>query len=729
MRNLWHKILFRLRRRNFEQELSEEIQLHKELRRERFRQGGLDANAASQAADRQFGNITQVRETSREIWSWRWLDELTQNLRYAWRILGKNPGFTLVAAFTLALGIGANTAVFSILDGVLLRPLPYREPQRLVVIWDRMTRGKNTAPIFASYQDFEQLQRYAKSFADISAATWASNQRIWTNGRPAKTLLVIPATASFFRTLGVHAGLGRTFSRADEQRGCTVVLSNSFWKESLGARPDVIGHGLILDDTACTAVGVMPPDFSFYPRQAAMWILAGPNLKPKREGLIVGIFARLKPGVTMVQAQTEVSTLHHALHQADGSERYVEPVIYNLQDQFTFLAGRTLRTTIWLLAGAVGCVLLIACLNIANLLLGRSLVREREFAVRAALGSGHARLLRQLLTEAFLLALLGAILGIAIALGAIQYFHHANPIELPVGTEVRINLPVLLFSGLLTIGTALIFGLLPAIRASRVDLNNSLKASGRSATQQSSRQVLARLMVAAEVTLSVTLLTGASLLLISLWHMQDERLGFDPHNLLFTNTDLTKERYAKDQQKTLFYMELWRRLETLLPKGSFALGSRLPIYGGINEMIEIEGRPNDPSRPQEGVEDEAISPDFLRVLKTPLLSGREFNENDNAGSHQVAIVNEALTREFFPNENPLGRRIRLLDGKSYGPWLTIVGVSANAKHSELMREMSWTATPVVLRPVLQSRPASIFVFLRRQDAAGCEESTGRRFPQ
>ncbi len=593
MGKLWRRFWFWFRRGNFEQELIEEIQLHKELRGERLREAGFEVDAASYAAERQFGNVTQVREASREVWSWRWLEELDQNLRYGLRILGKNLGFTLVAVLTLAFGIGANTAVFSILDGVLLRPLPYRQPERLVVIWDRMTRGKNTAPIFASYQDFEQLQHYAKSFADISAATWASNGRVWTHNGPARTLLVVPATASFFRTLGVQAALGRTFTSADEQRGCTVVLSHSFWKEKLGARQDAIGGELILDDTPCTAVGVMPQTFSFYPRQTQMWILAGPNLKPKREGLIVGIFARLKPRVTLAQAQTEARALHRALHQAKEDERYVEPVVYNLQDQFTFLAGRTLRTTIWLLAGAVACVLLIACLNVANLSLGRSLVREREFAVRAALGSGHARLIRQLLTESFLLALLGAIMGIGIAVAAVQYFNHANPIELPAGTEVTINLPVLLFSGLITIGTAFIFGLLPAIRASRVDVNNSLKTSSRNSTQQSSRQFLARLMVAAEMTLSVTLLTGASLLLISLWHMQDEHLGFNPHNLLFTSTDLNRELYAKDERKTQFYTELWRRLNGFLPEGSFALGSRLPVYAGMNEAIEVEGKPTE----------------------------------------------------------------------------------------------------------------------------------------
>ncbi len=724
MRNLWRRFLFRLQRKNFEAELNEEIRLHKELRTERFRETGLEANAASEAAHWQFGNVTQLREASREVWSWRWLEELGQNLRYGGRVLGRNFGFTLVAAVTLALGIGANTAVFSILDGVLLRPLPYRQPQRLVVIWDRMTRGTNTGPIFASYQDYEQFRRYAKSFSDLSAATWASNGRVWTNGGPAKTLLVIPATASFFRTLGVHAALGRTFTGADEQRGCTVVLSDSFWRENLGARPDVVGRELVLDDVACMAVGVMPPTFSFYPRQTEMWILAGPNLKPKREGLIVGIFARLNPGVTTAQAQAEVRTLHHSFHQANGDERYVEPVVYNLQDQFTFLAGRTLRTTIWLLAGAVGCVLLIACLNVGNLLMGRALVRERELAVRAALGSGHARLVRQLLTEALLLASLGAVLGLAVAFGAIRYFRYANPIELPPGTEVTMNLPVLLFSGLLTVGTALFFGLLPAIRASRVDVNNSLKSSGRSAAQQSSRQLPAKVMVATEMALSVALVTGASLLLISLWRMQDAHLGFDPHNLLFTHTNLNKERYLKDDHKAQFCAELWRRLNGFLPPGTFALGSRLPVYAGTDEAIQIEGRQSDTSNEAGEVGDESVSPDFLRVLKTPLLNGREFGESDTGASRQVAIVNEALAREYFPEQSPLGKRIRLRAGQEYGPWLTIVGVSANAKHSELMREMSWTASPVVLRPVLQSPPSSIFIFLRRHGAA-----TARRVQQ
>jgi putative ABC transport system permease protein len=647
-------------------------------------------------------------------------DELRQNLRYGWRMLAKNPAFTLVAAFTLALGIGANTAAFSILNGVLLRPLPYEDPARLVVIWDQLTHSKSDAPIFASYPDFEQLQRYAHSFSNISAATWAVNGRVWTNHGSATRLMAVPVTQTFFDTLGVKAAIGRTFRAGDESAACVVVLSDGFWKTALGAPANIVGRDLTLNEVACTVAGVMPERFSFYPRQTQLWILAGSNFRPRRADLIVGIFARLKPGVTITAARTETGSLHNALHVADSRERNTRPLVLNLQDQFTFLAGRTLRSTVWLITAAVAFVLLIACLNVANLLLGRSGLREREFAVRAALGSGKRRLVRQLLTESLLLASLSSIGGIALAYGVLRYFVHANPIELPAGSEIKIDLTVLLFSGILTVGTTVVFGLLPALRGSRVDLSQALKAAGRGTIQQFTRQRLARAIVALELALSLALLTGAGLFLSSLLRMRDAQLGFDPHGLSFVSVDFTTERYAAEEKRAMFCARLWRKLEILLPASSFAFGSKSPLYGGGNDAIEIEGKAS-PSLDQTGDAGvESVSPRFFQVLKTPLLSGREFSYEDRAGAPQVAIVNESLARQYFPNQSPLGARIRFREGNRPGPWLTVVGVTANTKHSELMREMSWIATPTAFRPIFQS-PAlngpgnSLFVFTRTRD--------------
>ncbi len=647
----------------------------------------------------------------------RWIDELTHDLAYAIRLFRKSPGFTLAAALTLALGMGANTAVFSVLNAVLLRPLPYREPQKLVVIWDKIMRGSEPAPVFDSFADFVQIQRYAHSFSKVSAATWAAPARVWTDGGLPRTLLAIPATASFFDTLGVGAALGRTFTKHDEQRGCTVVLSHAFWQEKLASKRDVVGTDLKLDDIACTVVGVMPASFSFYPKQAQMWILAGPNLRPKREDLIVGIFARLKPGVSIAQAQSEVTALHDALHRADGHERDTKPFVFNLQDQFTFLAGRTLRATMWLTAGAVLFVLLIACLNVANLLLGRSFNRQRELAVRAALGSGQARLVRQLLTESLLLACAGALLGLGFALGAVHYLQQTNPIELPVGARLTMDFPVFVFSGLLTLGTAFAFGLLPAYRASRIDLNRALKTAGRSSAQQSSPRVFAKAMVTVEMTLSVVLLTAATVLMMSLSRMSSEPLGFDPHHLIYTGTAPRGSRYATDENKIRFYGQLWRKLQDSMPAAQFALGSTLPVYGGGFDALDIAGQTPKAANALGDIGQQRVSPGFFSVLKTPLLSGRDFDERDRSGAARVAIVNQTLAREYFPHGNALGSRIRI-PGENHGDqWMTIVGVVGDARHSELMKEMSWVTTPVVYEPFLQTPPPSIFVFIRTNNAA------------
>lgn len=718
MLSFWRKLRYQFRGKEFDQELAEEIRLHKELREQRLGESGLNTKSASEAATRQFGNALLIRETSRDAWSWRWIDDLAQDLRYAFRILTKSRGLTFIASLMIALGIGTSTAVFTVLDGTLLRPLPYRNPQQLVVIWDRMTRGNIKDLFFESYADFDEFKRHAKSFSNVSAATWAwGGGRVWFDGKRARTILAVAATDTFFQTLGVNAALGRTFNASDEQLPCAVVLSHIFWREKLAARRDVVGTTLSIDDQPCTVVGVTPPTFNFYPRQTQLWVLAGPNSKPPREKLIVGTFARLRPGVILAQARNEVEAIHRAAQQHNPEERYRTAAVFYLQDQFTFLASRTLRTTIGLAAGAVLFLLLIACLNVGNLLLGRSLTRRNELAVRAALGSGKARLVRQLLTESLALGSLGAVGGVAIALGVISWFNRANPVELPVGSDVRVNLTVLAFSGLLTLATVLIFGLLPAVKASHLDVNNALKAGGRSADQQDSRQHLTRVFVTVELALSVVLLAGAGLLVMSLNRMENASLGFNPHDLRFTSLHLPTDRYPNDAARVGFYKALLRALDRTLPDKRTTLGSDLPLYGGGSSVLEIDGEPATQTTEMNDVGSVSIGSGYFSVLQTPLLQGRVFDDRDQAAGEPVAIVNDMLALRYFPGDNPLGKRVRLRNEAHPNPWLRIVGVVEDTKHSSLMHEMSWQANPLLYRPVLQAPTEQFTLFVRAHNGS------------
>jgi putative ABC transport system permease protein len=637
------------------------------------------------------------------------------DLRFALRSFARRPAFTAITVLTLGLGIGGATAVFSIVDAVLLRPLPYRDPDRLTAIWVTSTREQALAKLFATHADYVQFRDHSTTLSDVSAATWAKQTgRVLTGRGPARDVLTIPATASFFETLGVSAAMGRTFRAEDESRGCSILLAHRFWSTTLAADPSIVGQSLTLDRNPCTVLGVMPESFQFYPRQAQMWILLGPNFQPAPD-MLVGIFARLKPGVTRAQAEAELHRLYRAIHPS-GETRDFEPTVNDLRSEFTFLAGRTLRVTLIVVFAAVLLVLLIACLNVANLLLARLSERERELAVRAAMGSGQGRLLRQLLTESLLLSGGGAVLGVAMAWGLVRYFRYANPIELTVGADVGVNLPVLAFGVGLSIATTLIFGLIPAIRASRVDLTQHLRAAGRGSVPSRSR--LAGLLIAAEMGISFLLLTGAGLLMTSALRMGSEHLGFDPDRLVAARITLPPSRYPGDASRLRTYEELVSRLERLRGAAGAALASKLPPQAGGNQTLEIRGRTaGDAALHDIGAD--AVSPGFFDLLRIPLRRGRAFTAQDRDRSQLVTIVNEALAREYFPNSDPLDQQIRIPGGMQ---WLTIVGVCGNLKHTQLMNEMSWAETPILYRPLAQEPRPTMEIAVRVAGGAG---SVGR----
>jgi putative ABC transport system permease protein len=631
------------------------------------------------------------------------------DLRYAIRLLRRSPGFAAIAILTLALGIGANTAVFSIVHGALLRPLPYREPGRLVAIWDHNVREGNLSKVFNSGDDFETWKRSAHSFEEMAAGTWAGGlSRTLTGRGAARQVLAMPVTESFFTLLGVSPSLGRAFTEGDRSRGCSVVVSHSFWNSVLAGDRGIVGGGLTLNRESCTVLGVMPPGFSFYPPKTDLWILLTPNFHPPIARTVVGVFGRLKPGVSAAEAQAELAALHDALHRADGKERNFTPIVYDLQEEFTWMAGRNLRTTLWVLLGAVGLVLLIACFNVANLLLGRALTRGRELAIRAAVGCTRGRLIRQLLVEGLVLATIGGVLGVLVSFEALRHFRRLNPVELPVGTELVISTPVLLFTGAVAILTALVFGLAPAWRASRSDLNQAMKSgSGLPAGL-----ALGKALVAAEMALSMVLLTGAGLLIQSIVRMGSAPLGFEADRLYRTAVSLPEERYENVESRQRFFDVLEARLSSIPGIQDAALATSLPPHDGGTQGVEVFGSSITPDLTGHDVGVRAVTPGYFRTLNIALRRGRAFDARDRRESERVAIVDESFARIYFPDGDPIGKRIRVENPREPQPWLTVVGVVAGQRRSIVDQEMGWTSSPSLYRPLAQDTPRNAGIAVR-----------------
>jgi putative ABC transport system permease protein len=631
---------------------------------------------------------------------------MVQDVGYAWRIFRKSPGFTATVILTLGLGIGANTAVFSVVDGVLLRPLPYKDPARLVDILDASVKDPNLARIFATYSDFEEYARHARSFEKLAFATWAGAGAILTGRGPARNVLAIPVSEDFFSMLGVSAAHGRIFERGDLARGCSVVVSDAFWRNTLAADPAVTGTSLGLNHRACAVVGVMPAGFEFYPRQTQLWMLFTADDPRPRDSFQVLGFARLKPGITAAQAQAELAALHKNIRQTDW-QRDFTPAVNRLQDEFTFLAGRNIRATLGLLVVAVALVLLVACLNVAHLLLARWSVRGREFAVRAALGSGRARIVRQLLIEGLLLAAAGGVAGVLIAFAMVKYFLHANPIELPVGSDVAVNVPVLFFTCLLTMAAALVSAMAPAWSGSRADPAAGLRAGGWGAISGANRR-LTRALIATEIALSLMLLSGAGLLMRSVMKMSAAPLGFDPDGVMVMNLGLPAQRYAGKAARLRFYENLRARLNAIPGAEGSALAATMPPYGAGNQEVQIAGGA------RTGVLDvgqNMVGEDYFRVLRIALRRGRRFDRGDTPDGAPVAVVNEKFVSEYLSGVDPIGERVRVF-GAAEGPWATIVGVVATEKRPELMHEMTWHEQAVVYRPLAQEPSASLSIALR-----------------
>ncbi len=666
---------FRWKQRK-DEELNTEIQSHLEMAERDRMARGESAEQAAANVRREFGNVGLVREVTRAMWGWATLERLGQDLRFGLRMLRKNPGFSLVAILTLALGIGATTLIFSVVNAVLLRPLPYREADRLVRIEERHLRG-NASNV--SYANFRDLGAQTGTLEQIAASRfWTAN--LTGTGEPERVRSAL-VSASFFDALGVAPLLGRTFLREEDQPNGApvVVLSQQLWQRRYGSDPQIVGQTIRVSDVERTVIGVMPPSFQL-PTNTELWtpLIADGDLRDNRRSHLLTVIARLKPGATLEQARAELNTVASRIEQAHpGVDPQLGLNTTPLQERM--VSG--IRQALLALLCAVGCLLLIACANVANLLLARAAAREKEMALRTALGAGRLRLLRQLLTESLLLAALGGAAGWLIVHWGVKFIATLNSSALPRINEVTVDGRVLAFALLASLVTGVLFGIAPVLQLPKDALHDVLKEGGRS-TAGTRRRRLRNTLVVAEVALTLVVLVGAGLLINSFWRLLRVEHGFDPQNVVTFNLFLSPTRNNDDARKINFLQQVLERVATVPGVRAAGLTSTTPLTGGPATSFEIEGRPPVPDEHAPIADIRIIDPHYFSAMSVPLRTGRFFSERDAASAPRVMIVNETLAHRFFPDESPLGRRVTM---KDWGPPLTgeIVGVVGDVKENGL----------------------------------------------
>ncbi len=608
----------------------------------------------------------------------RWEDEMIQDLRLGLRMLIKHPGFTIIAVLTLAIGIGANITIFSVVNAVLLRPLPYPNAEQLVFLWSESPQ-RNIKERSSAYANVADWRSQSQAFADI--AIFDPTVVTLTGAAEPEPVVSVGVSANLFSVLGVAPLRGRTFTTADEQQR-VVVLSYGLWQRRFGASPAIVGQTVEIDGERAQVVGVMPERFQFPDQAAQVWrpTLAGEAEKTKRDRGFWRVIGRLKAGVTLTQAQTEMNVIAERLAQAyPDTNKDLGVNIVPFQLQFT---GRNVRLALWILFGAVVFVLLIACTNVANLILARSLAREREMAIRMALGAGRMRLIRQLLTESTLLALLAGAVGLFIAWFGLPLLLHFSPPNVANLDSVALDGQVLAFAIVVSLLTGTLFGLLPAWKVSHSHPGAALKG-GRSTSGGLSG--LRALLVVAEFSLAVLLLSGAGLLLRSFLRVQAVDPGFDSTNVLIIGLSPMSNRTA--EQHRVFYQQVGERIAALPGVESAGLINDFLTSGSLDALITTErdaANSTEPARvPLSG---DGISGDFFQTLRVPLRKGRFFNAQDNENAPPVAIINETMARRFWPNEEALGQRFKQGAAQSAAPWLTVVGVVGDLRRQSLERQ-------------------------------------------
>ena len=608
------------------------------------------------------------------------METLIRDIRYGVRSLLKRPGFTLIAVVALALGIGANTAIFSLVNAVLLQPLPFAEPDRLVWVWGNIRNGGNRASV--SPPDFLDYRQQNTTFEEFAAAIGGPLPLNLTGSGEPERLTGAAVTGNYFKALGTPPALGRTFVLENEKPGNdqVAVLSYGLWQKRFAGDPNIVNKTVVLDGKNFAIIGVMPQGFNF-PRAAELWVPINFEISEEmkiRKAHFLRPIGKLKEGVTLEQAQADTDVIARRLEeQYPDSNLSWNLRLVSLREQ---LIGNT-RPTLFILFGAVGFVLLIACANVANLLLVRAAGRQKEIALRTALGAGRLRIVRQMITESVLLALAGGAFGAVLAIWGVELLVKLSEGNIPPTAQVRIDATVLAFTFLTSVFTGVLFGLAPALRTMNLNLIESLKEGGRSSGEGGQRNRTRSLLVVLESAVAVVLLIGAGLLVRSLIQLQNVSPGFDPQNVLTMRVDLSREKYGTPEKAGNFFTELENRVGGLPGVEHVGFISELPLSGQPNDMpYTVEGRPPVPS-------DQAFDDDFRRVnrnyfsaMRIPFLRGRNFTEQEVRQGAKVVIISDLLARNVFPNEEPLGKRLIMAIGNE--PF-EIIGIVGDIRHRAL----------------------------------------------
>jgi len=687
-----------LARKRLDEDLDEELRAHLEMLEEENVRREIPLEEARYAALRSFGGVEQVKEAYREQRGLPMMETFAHDLRFGIRQLRRSPGFALVAVLTLALGIGANAAIFSVVNSVLLRPLPYPDAAELFDVYQKTEGGSYnvfSGPNYFAWKDHVQvLQQFA---------VWTSGSyNLADNNRP-EHVLAGPVTANIFPLLGVNPILGRTFLPQEDRPGGpkVAVLSYAFWQRRYGGAPDVIGNTLKLNGDGYTIVGVMPRGFQVPTSAAELWLPfqlspANPNASARGLHWLFGL-ARLKPGMSRSQAEAELNSLTTQMKQEypntdAGYGLLLTPLIDDVVG--------TVRPVLRILLASVGLVLLIACVNVANLLLARATARHREIALRATLGASRARVVRQLLTESSVLALLGSALGLLLAFGAV----HLLALLAPAGSIPRIDTisvdgRALLFTLLVTVVTGFAFGAAPAVQASKCDLNEALKESGRSADTSRGRRRARGVLVVSEVAVALMLLIGAGLMIRSFWRVKDQKLGFNPDDILSLKISLPADKYSSER-RIAFRRSLVENVAALPGVQSVAITRNLPLSGVDPSLfVTVPGRPPVAPGKEPIVRARFVTPGYFRTMSITLLKGRDFTDADGPEAPGAVIISETLARQFWPNQDPIGKQIK--PGYPGSPLLcTVVGVAADVRHWLTIEE-----PPVAYYPYPQIPPS------------------------
>ena len=724
------------RRKRKASDFGAEIEAHIQLETERLQEQGLSDENARTAARRSFGNVTNTQEHFYESSHLLWWDNFWQDIRYAARMLRKSPGFAAIAILTIALGIGATTAIFSVVDATLLHPLPYPHPEQLVTIQDDLP-GVGARDVGISVPEWHDFQR--SGIFQYVSALGGGDTNLTGASEPARIrLLTIPP--NYFALLDVKPRLGRSFDPEDQTPGFNleVLISDGLWKRAFGSDPHILGKSVRLDNDLYRVVGVMPPGFhdpgaTAEESNTDVWAaagFAGPPAPPPQRNLRIlpGAIARIAPGLTIAAAQSRLDALVASL-QKEYPDDY--PLQSAWQVRLVPLAETVVgnvRQSLILLLGAVGLVLLIGCVNVANLLLARASARGREMAVRQALGAARTRLIRQLLTESVLLSLLGGIVGLAILFCAKGFLLQIMPDSLPRLNEVSINWSVLLFALAASLVAGMIFGLAPALHAGRVDLIPMLKQEARGSTCSGEQARTRRVLMVTEFALSLVLMIAAGLLLRSFWDLLNVRPGFNPQSVMAVRTwlpvpnDPDSDIYKTSAQEAPFVREILRRGRTLPGVEEVAVGdiAAVPLGHDRNDLnpfsLILEGRENQSDQPPL-VNATEVTPSYFHLIGMTLQRGRFLSETDNETAPAVAVINEAFARTYWPNDDAVGKHLKLNNarGTTTKPsWTTVVGVIADARTESLAE----SSVPQIYVSVYQDRPKDLAIFLRgRLDSA------------